>query len=153
MTVNGYTGAMPSTSTLIPVAMLPAGRVKGCCQPVAAPLPADRAEEIAALHRALADPMRVQLVHILAQATEPVCVCDFTAAFELSQPTISHHLAKLRDAGLVASTRRGIWAFYQLRPDLTEAAREAVFSLEARAPSHRDRTRQGRRVPRPSAQR
>jgi ArsR family transcriptional regulator len=133
--------------------MLPADRVKGCCQPVAAPLPRDRAEEIAALHRALADPMRVQLVHVLANATEPVCVCDFTAAFELSQPTISHHLAKLRDAGLVASTRRGIWSFYQLRPDMSEAARQAVLSLEAVDPSRRDRSRRARREPRRSAQR
>jgi ArsR family transcriptional regulator len=144
---------MPSTPALIPLAMLPADRVKGCCQPVAAPLSTDRAEEIAALHRALADPMRVQLVHILAQAAEPVCVCDFTAAFELSQPTISHHLAKLRDSGLVASTRRGIWSFYQLRPDMTEAARDAVLSLETRGPSRRDRTRRARREPPRSAQR
>src|SRR5207244_2734735 len=114
---------------LTQLATLPADRVKGCCQPVAAPLPADRAEEIAALQRALADPMRVQLVHILAKAAEPVCVCDFTAAFELSQPTISHHLAKLRDAGIVASTRRGIWSFYQLRADMSDQAREAVCGV------------------------
>ncbi len=76
-------------------------RVKGCCQVVAPPLPDERAAELAGVHRALADPTRIQMVHILAAAAEPVCVCDFTAAFDLGQPTISHHLAKLREAGLV----------------------------------------------------
>ena len=111
------------TAAPLPVA---AARVKGCCAPVAPPLPGWRAAELAAIHRALADPMRVQLVHILSQAREPVCVCDFTAAFNLSQPTISHHLATLRDAGMVVSSRRGIWAFYRLNPGMSAAAREAV---------------------------
>lgn len=101
-------------------------RVKGCCNPVATPLPEARAAELAAIHRALADPTRVQMIHILAAASEPVCVCDFTAAFALGQPTISHHLARLRDAGLVTSFKRGIWAFYQLDPAMPEAARRAV---------------------------
>jgi ArsR family transcriptional regulator, arsenate/arsenite/antimonite-responsive transcriptional repressor len=101
-------------------------RVKGCCQAVARPLPGERAAELAGVHRALADPTRIQMVHILAAASEPVCVCDFTAAFDLGQPTISHHLAKLRDAGLVTSFKRGIWAFYQLNPSMSEPARSAV---------------------------
>jgi ArsR family transcriptional regulator len=101
-------------------------RVKGCCQAVAPPLPDGRAIELAGVHRALADPTRVQMVHILAASPEPVCVCDFTAAFDLGQPTISHHLAKLRDAGLVTSFKRGIWAFYQLNPEMSEPARSAV---------------------------
>lgn len=101
-------------------------RVKGCSQAVAPPLPDARAEELAGVHRALADPTRVQMVHILAAASDPVCVCDFTAAFDLGQPTISHHLAKLRDAGLVTSFKRGIWAFYQLNPAMSDAARSAV---------------------------
>jgi ArsR family transcriptional regulator len=101
-------------------------RVKGCCQPVAPPLPDARAEGLATLYRALADPTRVQMIHILAAATDPVCVCDFTAAFDLGQPTISHHLAKLRQAGIVTSFKRGIWAFYQLDPDMSAAARSAI---------------------------
>src|ERR1700693_5496214 len=101
-------------------------RVKGCCQPVA-PLLADaRAEEFATLCKALADPTRVQIIHILAAAADPVCVCDFTAAFDLGQPTISHHLAKLREAGMVTSFKRGIWAFYQLNPEMSPAAVYAV---------------------------
>lgn len=101
-------------------------RVKGCCQAVAPPLPDARAIELAGVHSALADPTRVQMVHILAAAPDPVCVCDFTAAFDLGQPTISHHLARLREAGLVTSFKRGIWAFYQLDPAMSEAARSAV---------------------------
>jgi ArsR family transcriptional regulator, arsenate/arsenite/antimonite-responsive transcriptional repressor len=101
-------------------------RVKGCCQPVAPPLPDARADELATLYKALADPTRVQIVHILVAAADPVCVCDFTAAFDLGQPTISHHLAKLREAGIVTSFKRGIWAFYQLNPDMSPAARSAI---------------------------
>jgi ArsR family transcriptional regulator len=101
-------------------------RVKGCCQPVAPPLPDTRADELASVYKALGDPTRVQIVHILTAASDPVCVCDFTAAFDLGQPTISHHLAKLREAGIVTSFKRGIWAFYQLNPRMSPAARSAI---------------------------
>jgi ArsR family transcriptional regulator len=101
-------------------------RVKGCSQVVAPPLPEAEAEHLAAVYKALGDPTRVQILHILAAATEPVCVCDFTAAFALGQPTISHHLARLRDAGIVTSLKRGIWAFYSLNPDMSPVARAAV---------------------------
>ena len=104
-------------------------RVKGCSQAIADPLPEARAEEFASVFKALADPTRIQIVHILSAAAQPVCACDFTAAFELGQPTISHHLAKLREAGLVTSFKRGIWAFYLLNPDMTSAARAAVDLL------------------------
>ena len=101
-------------------------RVKGCCQPVARPLADSHADELATVYRALGDPTRVQIIHILAAAADPVCVCDFTAAFDLGQPTISHHLARLREAGIVTSFKRGIWAFYQLNPEMSPAARSAV---------------------------
>jgi ArsR family transcriptional regulator len=103
-------------------------RIKGCCVAVA-PLLADaEADQWAALFRALADPTRVQMLHLLKAATEPICVCDFTAAFNLGQPTVSHHLAKLKEAGLVTSFKRGVWSFYLLRRDLGDAAR-AVLAL------------------------
>jgi ArsR family transcriptional regulator len=102
------------------------GRVKGCCQPVAPPLPDARADELAFLFKALGDPTRVQIIHILAATPEPVCVCDFTAVIGLGQPTISHHLARLREAGIVTSLKRGIWAFYQLNSRMSPAARTAV---------------------------
>jgi ArsR family transcriptional regulator len=104
-------------------------RIKGCCNPVAPPLPDSRADELAAIYKALADPTRIQILHILAATSEPVCVCDFTAAFELGQPTISHHLATLREAGLVTSFKRGIWAFYLLDPAMSDTARTAIAQV------------------------
>src|SRR5438445_13388888 len=116
------------TRRRVPQAEIPllTPRVKGCCFPVAPPLRPSHADELSAIFRALADPTRVQMVHMLKAASEPICVCDFTAAFDLGQPTVSHHLAKLRDAGLVEATRRGLWAFYWLSPNLDPAARQAV---------------------------
>jgi ArsR family transcriptional regulator len=108
-------------------------RVKGCCEPVASPLDGARVAELAALFRAVADPTRVQMLHMLVEASGPVCVCDLTAAFDLGQPTVSHHLGKLRDAGLVSSSRRGIWAFYELRSDLSAAARAVLASISGAA--------------------
>jgi ArsR family transcriptional regulator len=117
---------MTATATVKPPAFDTPERTKGCCQPVAAPLLGEEADELASLCRALGDPTRVQIIHILAAATHPVCVCDFTAAFDLGQPTISHHLAKLREVGLVTSTKRGLWSFYQLNPEISDGARLAV---------------------------
>ncbi len=118
------------TTSTIASQPLVRGRVKGCCQPVAAPLSATRVDELSRIYRALGDPTRVQIVHILAAATEPVCVCDFTAAFDLGQPTVSHHLAKLRDAGIVTSLKRGVWAFYRLNPAMTPATRAAIQLID-----------------------
>ncbi|MDQ2960457.1 MAG: metalloregulator ArsR/SmtB family transcription factor [Candidatus Dormibacteraeota bacterium] len=114
------------TTSTIAASLLPSDRVKGCCQPVAAPLAETRVDELAKIYKALADPTRVQMVHILAAAQEPVCVCDFTAAFDLGQPTVSHHLAKLREAGMVTSFKQSVWAFYQLNPAMSPAARAAI---------------------------
>ena len=111
-----------------------ATRTKGCCQELADPISAAAAEDAAAILKALADPTRVRMLAILAGAREPVCVCDFTAAFDLGQPTVSHHLAKLRDAGLVTSEKRGIWAFYALAPDMPELARNVIVALSFSAP-------------------
>src|SRR3954471_1326368 len=87
-----------------------------CCGPGTPPLPAAEAEELAARFRALADPTRVAIVNRLSAADE-VCVCDLNGAFELSQPTISHHLRILREAGVVEASRRGTWAYYRLVPE------------------------------------
>ena len=96
-----------------------------CCGPDVAPLPTEDAENAARLFKALADPTRVAIVNRLAAAPE-VCVCDLTAAFDLSQPTISHHLKVLREVGLVASTRRGTWGYYRLVPEALDALRGAL---------------------------
>lgn len=121
-------GAVTTKPNLL-LALPVVDRVKGCSQQVADPLPGASAATLATIYKALGDPTRVQMLHILAAATEPVCVCDFTAAFDLGQPTISHHLAKLREAGIVTSFKRGIWAFYQLDPEMSAAARSAVDLL------------------------
>jgi ArsR family transcriptional regulator len=89
------------------------------------------ASETAELLKALADPTRVAMVAALARSESPVCICDFTAAFSLTQPTISHHMSKLKAAGLVGASRRGVWTYYQLRVDLpprVAALVEAVVS-------------------------
>jgi ArsR family transcriptional regulator len=87
------------------------------------------AQEIAATFKALADPTRVAIVNQLA-CCEECCVCDLTAAFDLSQPTISHHLKILRDAGLVQSESRGTWAYYRLVPEALDRLRD-VFAVPA----------------------
>jgi ArsR family transcriptional regulator, arsenate/arsenite/antimonite-responsive transcriptional repressor len=96
-----------------------------CCGPDTPPLPERDREELAARFKALADPTRVAIVNRLAAADE-VCVCDLNDAFELSQPTISHHLRVLRDAGLVESSRRGTWAYYRLVPEAIAELRGAL---------------------------
>ena len=99
-----------------------------CCVSDAPPLRREAAERLAATFKALSDPTRVAIVNRLSTA-ESVCVCDLTRAFELSQPTISHHLRILRDAGLVEAERRGTWAYYRLVPEAIESLR-AVFGAE-----------------------
>ena len=96
-----------------------------CCGPETQPLGQEARHAVAARFKALADPTRVAIVNRLAAADE-VCVCDLNAAFDLSQPTISHHLKILREAGLVDSTRRGTWAFYRLVPEAIESLRGAL---------------------------
>lgn len=105
-------------------------RTKGVCLPPPLPIPERRVDRTVDFLRALADPTRLQMVGMLQRAEAPVCVCDFTAAFHLSQPTISHHMAKLRSAGLVEVTRRGIWSYYRLHPQL-DARSRALLDLLA----------------------
>ena len=73
-------------------------------------------EDEAALFKALGDPARASIVATLARSEREVCVCDFTEGLPLNQPTVSHHLKVLRDAGLVESERRGTWVYYTLAP-------------------------------------
>jgi ArsR family transcriptional regulator len=80
----------------------------------------EEARATATLFRALADPARVKIVNLLATAPGPVCVCDLTPHLGLSQPTVSHHLKKLADAGFLDREQRGTWAFYSLHPEAIE---------------------------------
>jgi ArsR family transcriptional regulator len=89
-----------------------------CCAPLnSEPLSAQAAEQIAPLLKALADPVRLRLLSLVAAHEDgEACVCDLNNAFDLSQPTISHHLKKLHEAGLLDRTKRGVWVYYRVTP-------------------------------------
>jgi ArsR family transcriptional regulator len=106
-------------------------RERGVCCPPRRRLPDDRAERLSAVLRTLGDPTRLGIVAILREADAPVCVCDLTETFGVSQPTVSHHIGKLREAGLVDSFKAGIWTFYQLPADLPKATRRLLDALFA----------------------
>ena len=90
----------------------------GCCAPRAVkPLPERKLERVAMVAKALADPNRIEILRLLAQQAAPVCACDIVVNFDLSQPTVSHHLKILVEARLLRRTRKGLWAFYQVDPD------------------------------------
>jgi ArsR family transcriptional regulator len=90
-----------------------------CCAPItSAPLTQADAEALAPLLKAVADPVRLRLLSMIASARDgEICVCDLAAAFKLTAPTISHHLKVLRTVGLIDSERRGTWVYYSVLPD------------------------------------
>lgn len=89
-----------------------------CCDPVVYPdVARDHALRMAEVAKALGDPIRLQLVDVLRKHAGKVCVCELVPLFDISQPTLSHHLKKLRDAGIVDSERQGLWAYYYVIPD------------------------------------
>jgi ArsR family transcriptional regulator len=89
-----------------------------CCTPVAAPdITHRQADVLAAIFKALADPHRIRIVNLLANAAEPVCVCEFMPQLGLAQGTVSFHLKKLLDVGLLEREQRGTWAYYSLKRD------------------------------------
>ena len=101
---------------LTPKQKRPAG--EPCCEPVVYPdVERRQAERMATIAKALGDPVRLQLVDVLRKNAGKVCVCELVPLFDISQPTLSHHLKKLRDAGIVDSERRGLWAYYYVTPD------------------------------------
>ena len=89
-----------------------------CCAPVVYPdIDRERALRLAVVAKALGDPIRLQLVDVLRKHAGKVCVCELVPLFDVSQPTLSHHLKKLRDAGIVDSERQGLWAYYYVLPE------------------------------------
>ncbi len=115
-------------------------RPAGCCTPVAVDrLPAATRDRIAAAGRALADPTRIEILRLLADQTGPLCACDIVERFELSQPTVSHHLRTLREAGLVRGEKKGLWMFYSVEAPaaglLDELARRLGSHGEAGLPA------------------
>jgi ArsR family transcriptional regulator len=109
------------------------GLVEACCTQLGAtPMSRAEAERMAGALRVLADPVRLQIVSLLAGAEE-ACVCDLTLSAGVSQPTVSHHMKVLSEAGLVERDQRGRWAYYRLRPEPLEAVAEALAPRPAAA--------------------
>lgn len=115
-----YTSSM-STKTRPPV----------CCQipnePMA--LPGTEAHALVAMFKALADPTRFEIYRLVAAQEAPICACDVVDRFKVSQPTISHHMKVLSDAGLVSVSRRGVWAYYAADPSGLALLRDAIDSF------------------------
>ncbi|MDX2544935.1 ArsR/SmtB family transcription factor [Streptomyces sp. WI04-05B] len=121
------------SNQVLPVAVQ--DKPAACCPPmVRAPLDEEAAASLARMFKALSDPVRLRLLSMIAShAGGEACVCDLTGPFDVSQPTISHHLKVLREAGLVGSERRGTWVYYWIQPaalnqlsGLLQAAPDAV---------------------------
>jgi ArsR family transcriptional regulator len=111
---------MPVDLKLSPKQKRPVGQP--CCEPVVYPdVERQEAERMAKIAKALGDPIRLQLVDVLRKHAGRVCVCELTPLFDVEQPTVSHHLKVLREAGIVDSERQGLWAYYYVNP---EALRE-----------------------------
>jgi ArsR family transcriptional regulator len=98
-----------------------------CCTPLAVPdMSESEAATTAAVFKALGDPARVRIMNLLANAGGSACVCDLTPSLGLSQPTVSHHLRKLTDAGLLHREQRGIWVHYSIEPGALERVRTVL---------------------------
>ena len=106
-----------------------------CCSPLTSePLTADQADRIAPLLKALADPVRLRLLSLVAShADGEACVCDLNDAFDLSQPTISHHLKVLHEVGLLDRSKRGVWVYYAVRRDALADLGALIGGVAARA--------------------
>ena len=105
-----------------------------CCSPMSRePLSAEQAEQVSSLLKALADPVRLRLMSlVLSHEGGEACVCDLTDPFELSQPTISHHLKVLHDAGLLDREKRGVWVYYTARHDALDSIAELISPVKAK---------------------
>jgi ArsR family transcriptional regulator, arsenate/arsenite/antimonite-responsive transcriptional repressor len=102
--------------------------VVGCCAPLARePLTAEQAVELARVFKAMGDPVRLRLLSLIASHEGgEACVCDLSEVFDLTGPTISHHLKVLREAGLITGERRGTWVYYRIRPEALQLASQVL---------------------------
>jgi ArsR family transcriptional regulator len=101
--------------------------IEACCSPISASvLTEDEAEELAAAFKVLADPARLRLLSIIASADDECCACDLAEPIGRSQPTVSHHMAVLTDAGLVTREKRGKWAWYRIVPEKLAVLRDSL---------------------------
>ncbi|MEV6637889.1 metalloregulator ArsR/SmtB family transcription factor [Actinoplanes sp. NPDC051470] len=108
------------SKSVVPLTVADLGAEAPCCPPIAQNrIPAQTAATLAPAFKALGDPIRLQLLSMIASAEGgEACVCDLAPAFEISGPTVSHHLKVLREAGLVDAERRASWVYYRARPGL-----------------------------------
>src|SRR5580658_9209454 len=113
--------------------VLTAVQAVACCSPLTRePLSQQAAEQIAPLLKALADPVRLRLMSLVAShADGEACICDLNVAFDLSQPTISHHLKVLHDAGLLDRDKRGVWVYYHARTSALASLGALIGSPDA----------------------
>lgn len=113
--------------TTLPVYELPVRRKnEPCCVPARAPCLSDtQVATLAERLKAVGDPTRLRMLDLLVQQDAPLCVCDITAQFQQNQPTVSHHLKLLRQAGLIDTEKRGIWSYYSA----TEAGRSTLYTV------------------------
>ena len=111
----------------------PVPSAAACCAPLAeAPLSADEAQDLSTRLKALADPARLRLVSMmLASDSRECCTCDLTEPLGLSQPTVSHHLKKLAEAGIVMGDRRGVWTYYRVVPGALAAIADVLTAPRA----------------------
>ncbi len=137
MDVDGWILAQPIDScrwvaynNVMAIKELPVIRQRGVCCGLPE-VDETWAEQTSTLMKALADPTRLTMVASLWKAKAPICICDFTAGLDLSQPTLSHHMGKLKEAGLVESEKRGIWTYYRLATGLDPATRQLLNRLIA----------------------
>jgi len=135
MVVDGWILAQPidgcrwiAYNQGVAVKELPVIRQRGVCCGLP-DVDEEWAERTATLMKALADPTRLTMVASLWKAEAPICICDFTAGLDLSQPTLSHHMSKLKEAGLVVSEKRGIWMYYRLSDALPASTRQVLSQL------------------------
>ena len=121
-----------STLTQLPVAE----DALACCSPLARePISAHQSQQVASLLKAIAEPARLRLLSlVLSHEGAEACVCDLTPYFDLSQPTISHHLKVLHDSGVLDREKRGTWVFYKARPEAMEALGSLFSTSESSAP-------------------
>ena len=117
----------------ISLTVLSPAETAACCAPLsAAPLTMEQAEQVAPLLKALADPVRLRLLSLVASCEGgEACVCDLNEALDLSQPTISHHLKVLHEAGLLDRDKRGVWVYYRVRPEALASLGTLIGSPES----------------------
>jgi len=112
---------------LLPVVQTPAGQAPCCAPLTGTPISAGQAQDLAVRLKAIADPARLRLLSLLlASEGQEACTCDLTEPLGLSQPTVTHHLRKLLDAGMVSASRRGVWTYYKVDPGALAALASVI---------------------------